>query len=475
MRLLFSLKLIFLLLLSYDSNSQSKYWIEAMDVERFNKLVTIQLEPEVCSDWLNACSYNLSNDQVEQLRSAKITLTRVQSYQPSSSSSNTELLSFALEQIEAQSFIDAGLDGKGVKIGIIDGGFLKADQSESLSSLFANDQIKYYRDFITPDLEMYGGIAGLDDSHGTEVWQLIGGKSAKKKVQFGMATGATYYLARTDHGGYEKRIEEDYIIAAMEEMVAMGVKLFNISLGYTFGYNNPTENYKIEDVDGKTSMLTRALDLAAAEKGLLFVISAGNDGAEKWKTLSIPADAKNVLTVGASKFNVFDKMDYSSIGPSTLPYIKPNISVYSTMGTSFSAPVITGLAACIWQYDSTLSNFEIIEIIEKSANFYPNGNNYLGYGVPNCPNIFKILQGKENTIERPEQIISAKKSYVLRAPMSNKSVVVYHKRNNWMVSESLFYKPKSDKLTIKQQEGCNQTSVLIEKKVIEITWTNNLD
>ena len=165
---------------------------------------------------------------------------------------------------------------------------------------------------LLPDLAPYAGVAMMDDAHGTEVWQLIGGYNRSKKIQYGLATASDYYLARTDHGGYEKRLEEDYIIAALEEMAQKGVKLFNISLGYTFDYNDPSENYKVADVDGKTSILTQALDKAALEKGLLFVVSAGNDGTEKWKTLSIPADAQHVLTVGASKFQLYDKMAFSS-------------------------------------------------------------------------------------------------------------------------------------------------------------------
>ncbi|MFY0599733.1 MAG: S8 family serine peptidase [Cyclobacteriaceae bacterium] len=395
-------------------------------------------------------------------------LTPVLKFIPVSTNEDELLLGFALEQIGAQLFIDKELNGKGVKIGIIDGGFLNANKDQSLSHFFKNNSIKYYKDFITPELKPYGGAHGLDDIHGTEVWQLIGGINTAKEIQYGLATKAQYYLARTDHGGFEKRIEEDYIIEALEEMAKLGVKLFNISLGYTEDFTDKKENYSISDVDGKTSLLTKALDKAAEKEGLLFIVAAGNDGAANWKTLSIPADAKNVLTVGASKFKIWDKINYSSIGPEALDYIKPNIAVYSTLGTSFSAPVITGLAACIMQYDSTLTNFEIIELLERASNFYPFGNNYVGYGVPTCMNVLALLQGKELT--EPKSIRTQKKILKLKGEYEGKTIVIYHKKDSRNVVSRINTRPKNDKLQINRPKDIRQSTILVETEITEIIW-----
>lgn len=470
MRFTVFIKLALLFLLSYETQAQTKFWINTSDKETQRKLDVLGLDPEKCSQWLGQCSFNLNELQVDQLLSTSVKLTPVLNYKPLSYERRAYLLSFALEQIGADVFINANLNGSGVKIGIIDGGFLNADKSEPLAHLFTQGHVLDYHDWITPDLAPYKGLAMLDDGHGTEVWQLIGGYDQSQKIQYGLATSSDYYLARTDHGGYEKRIEEDYIIEALEEMARKGVKLFNISLGYTTDYNDPSENYKVSDVDGKTSLLTQALDKAAIEKGLLFVVSAGNDGAEKWKTLSIPADAKNALTVGASKFRLYDKMDFSSIGPSALDYIKPNISVYSTLGTSFSAPVVTGLAACMMQYDSMLTNFEIIEMLERASNFYPYGNNYVGYGVPDCNKLMLLLQKREPEQTTTSVIHTNKRKIKLAADFSNKTVVIFHKENDWLVSEHLLLKSKKDDLKIKKPSGVIQTSVLLGKNVTEIIW-----
>ena len=115
-------------------------------------------------------------------------------------------------------------------------------------------------------------------------------------------------------------------------------------------------------MDGKSTAIARAVEIATTQKGMLIVVAAGNEARDAWQTLSTPGDAQHALTVGASKFDIWDKMDYSSIGPDYTDFVKPDISVYSTLGTSYSTPIVTGLVACIWQMDSTLTNLEIIDI-----------------------------------------------------------------------------------------------------------------
>ncbi|MFT4834749.1 MAG: subtilisin family serine protease [Flavobacteriaceae bacterium] len=445
---------------------QAKYWLSAKDTTSAKQLVNL-LQPTFCSQWLGQCSYLLTSEQTESLFNSGIEITPVQQYEPASFDTGSELLGFPLEQIKAEYFIKLGLNGKGVKIGIIDGGFLKADNDKSLTHLFENDLVKEYKDYITPKMEPYSGAIGLDDNHGTEVWQLIGGVRTDKNVQYGLATASEYYLARTDHGAYEKRIEEDYLIQAMEDMYSKGVRLFNLSIGYNLGFKAPELNYRVEQMDGKTTALAKAVEHAALEKGMLIVVAAGNDAKTKWQIIDTPADAPHALTVGASKFEIWDKMDYSSIGPDFTDFVKPDISVYSTLGTSFSTPIVTGMAACIWQYDTTLTNLEIIEIFKKAGNFYPYPNNYLGYGVPTAENILKVM--RDEPLVRPKTV-NAKKEYRFKLNKSISYVVAFQKKDERNVMARFVYRPKKNQVKIKRYEDAQQTSVLIGSEVIEIFW-----
>jgi subtilisin family serine protease len=53
------------------------------------------------------------------------------------------------------------------------------------------------------------------------------------------------------------------------------------------------------------------------------------------------------------------------------------------MGTSFSTPLICGLAACLWQALPQLKAEEIIQLIRQSGNNYEHPDNIYGYGLPN--------------------------------------------------------------------------------------------
>ena len=51
-------------------------------------------------------------------------------------------------------------------------------------------------------------------------------------------------------------------------------------------------------------------------------------------------------------------------------------------GTSFSCPLVTGFVACAWQRNRDLTNMELFEEIQKSANLYPYYDYAHGYGIP---------------------------------------------------------------------------------------------
>lgn len=459
----YAIKLILIALISFPLKAQYKYWV-------YDSLLATHV-PDRCSSWLNACTYHLEPQTVRSLITGGVLVKPVLIFQPANTSINESVLGFALEQVEGQKFIDKGLTGKGIKIGIIDGGFLDADDDLALKEFFKEKKVLGYRDYITPDLEPYSGARGLNDNHGTEVWKLIGGMPDDNEIQFGLATQSEYYLARTDHGAYEKRIEEDYLVEALEWMFEEGVRLVNVSLGYTNDYMDSTENYSPYQMDGKSTAIARAIDIAYQEKEMLVIVSAGNDGDSEWEVLSTPADAFGAFSVGASKLYIWDKMNYSSIGTPGLPYLKPNVSCFAALGTSYSAPVITGIAACMMEYRPDLTVDNIRKMIEMSANFYPHGNNYLGYGVPRCSILLNLMDGKDSP--EPTKIISTKKSHVvIRGKIQGKYIVTYPKINDREVIERLVFRPDKNKIKIKRHKEAAQTSVLINNQVTEIFWSD---
>lgn len=371
-------------------------------------------------------------------------------------------LGFAVEQINGQAILDAGLTGKGVKVGVIDGGFLRADKSSSLAHLFENDQIAAYKDYLDPKAEDYSGKRAFDDVHGTEVLQLIAGYNKERDIQYGLATGATYYLARTDHGGYEKRTEEKLAIKAMEWMAKEGVKVINLSLGYNFGYTNKRENYSKSQMDGKSTILTKAVEKLSAKYGILVIVAAGNDGNNSWKILGSPGDAKSVLTVGATNLKIWDNMNYTSKGPEWLDYVKPELSCYATTGTSFSTPVITGLAACLLEQNPELSGEELKQLLINSAQL-SRPNNLTGFGVPDAQLALNKIN-KESVLIKPD-----KNSYLLELEEPSAYVSIFH-LSGWEVLEKEVNRSKKTKIRVKRKEGSDGATVFWKGGSLELLW-----
>jgi hypothetical protein len=292
-----------------------------------------------------------------------------------------------------------GFKGEGLHIAVLDGGFYKANENPILSNLFDNGQVIETFDFEENDDQVYE-----DSEHGAKVLSVMGG--FQEGTFSGTAPEANYYLFRTEVGQFERRTEEDNWIAAAEYADEVGVDIINTSLGYSV-FDDPADDYTYEDMDGNTTAITRAADMAAA-KGILVVVSAGNEGNGEWRYITAPADGDSVLTVGA-----VDQGEawasFSSVGPTADNRIKPDVaalgsgttaagssgSLIQVSGTSFSAPLIAGMSACLWQKMPEMTNWQLIEKIRNAGSQSDNPDNYLGYGIPN----FAEAAGLNTTVE----------------------------------------------------------------------------
>ena len=241
-----------------------------------------------------------------------------------------------------------------------------------------------------------------------------------------------------------------------------------VRLARTDGYDRLDEDYSPADVDGNSSAITRAARIATEEKGMLVVISAGNDGNKNFKVISLPSDAKGVITVGATDFTHWSKAQYSSIGPETLDYTKPDVACFSRSGTSFSAPVIAGLAACIMEADNGLSNKAVKEIILAASHLHTRPNNYIGHGVPDANKILAQLNGEETTPPTLTKIKAEDKTVVI--PANDRNMVVFHMKDERNVLLQQKFTAKKDGLRITRQKNAPFTVVATAHQLWEITW-----
>jgi subtilisin family serine protease len=288
-----------------------------------------------------------------------------------------------------------GFKGKGIRIGVADGGFYNANTLASLP----HDQWLGYTD-LTDDKD---DIFSSSGNHGSLCLSAIvahkevsDGTSVGTFTYSGTATDAAYYLFKTEEHSTESPKEIDNWVAAIEMADSLGLHIVSTSLGHTT-FDDEQFNFAYSDMDGLTSRGALASRIAA-RKGMLLVTAMGNDGARAWKYLSTPADADSILSVGAvNKDRAI--ANFSSFGPTADGRVKPEVcamgegtslinpsndAVMSGNGTSFACPLIAGMAASLWSALPTATNMEIRELIIRSCDRYQLPHEQYGYGIPDA-------------------------------------------------------------------------------------------
>ncbi len=283
--------------------------------------------------------------------------------------------------------VRAGLTGRGVRVAVFDVGFRGLREHPAFGALWRERRVAATYDFLKnrPDVFRSG-------SHGTEVMGCLAGRlpgpdSLHAGPALGLAPDATYLLARTESLGRERLGEEEAWLKAAEWADREGADLISSSLAYT------EQRYFPEWMDGRHSLIGRAANLAA-RKGMLVVSAAGNDGDDDWGRIGTPADADSVLAVGGLDPATGLHVAFSSTGPSADRRLKPDVSAFGIVltttprgyerleGTSFSAPLVAGLAACAWQQQRSLKAMEVFRQLRQSADLYPYYDYAHGYGQP---------------------------------------------------------------------------------------------
>lgn len=280
----------------------------------------------------------------------------------------------------------AGYEGQGLLVGVCDGGFSGADTLEVFSTLRSEGRLVAVRDFV------YGGDRVFDlHSHGTRV--LTNLAADVPGLYVGTAPKAAYILCRTEDLGGESPVEEYLWAAAMEYMDSLGVDVVNTSLGY-LTFDDTRWDHPAEALDGQTAPMTRAAN-AASTRGILVVVSAGNNGIGPGPSIGAPADSPLALVVGAIGHDG-QRTPFSSHGPTADGRIKPDVmalgqdvwvvnpdgTLEEVRGTSFSSPIMAGMAACMVQRYPTLDPTAWADSLRAWGNLASHPLDDYGYGVP---------------------------------------------------------------------------------------------
>lgn len=280
-----------------------------------------------------------------------------------------------------------GFRGEGMLICILDAGWEGFDTLSHFQNLYDNGQIWGTRDLMPGVNNVYIG-----HGHGTSVTSIIGSNIPNALV--GTAPNANFFFIRSENPWSEQLIEEDFWVAGAELADSLGADVINSSLGYTVFADFPEGDMTPQQNDGITGVSSQAATIAG-QKGIVVVISAGNERESSWGYISRPADAFDVISVAAMNKDSLIA-PFSGYGPSADGRVKPDITavgwdtwvsttygaIIQGNGTSYSGPVIAGLSACLWQALPHLNAIELMQEIREYGHLYSSPDYDFGYGIP---------------------------------------------------------------------------------------------
>ena len=206
------------------------------------------------------------------------------------------------------------------------------------------------------------------EMHGTHVAGIVAASRNNNKGVNGVAKNVKIMTVRVVPDGDE---HDKDIALGIRYAVDNGAKIINTSFGKRF---SPNKEWVFEALK------------YAAEKDVLIVNAAGNDGKNIDIRQSYPSDTKdmlneftdNVITIGASSLYYNEKLvaTFSNYGKVNVDVFAPGVDIYSTVpkdeyeavsGTSMAAPTVAGIAALIRSYYPQLSANQVKKILMNSG------------------------------------------------------------------------------------------------------------
>lgn len=210
-------------------------------------------------------------------------------------------------------------------------------------------------------------VIGPRANHGTGVAGLIAAVRNNGIGINGIASNVKIMAVRNTPNGDER--DKDVALGIIYA-VDNGADIINMSFGKDF---SPQKEF--------VDMAVKYAD----EKGVLLVHASGNDGTNIDESENYPNDnmldgttVSNWLSVGANSKTLNKEVAavFTNYGKESVDLLSPGVDVISTdtlstysmhNGTSFSAPIASGVAALVLSYYPDLTPAELIDILKSSS------------------------------------------------------------------------------------------------------------
>jgi subtilisin family serine protease len=297
-----------------------------------------------------------------------------------------------------------GFQGENMMVSVLDGGFEGLNSIPAFADLINNNNILLAYDFVSRSNNVF-----QYSDHGTKVMSLLAANQQAPDY-VGVVPNADYLLFVTEDVSYEYRIEEYRWLIAAEKADSVGTDIITSSLGYNI-FDDPSMNYNKSQLDGKTAVITMAAQMAAT-KGILVVTSGGNTGlSDPWETVLFPGDIIDGLAIGSITSDI-SLSTFSPRGATADGRIKPDLlaqgsatyvinstgNITARNGTSYSAPLVAGLATGVWQAYPNNNVHELINALLHSSTNSANPDNEWGYGIPSYTAIKNYFTAEESNV-----------------------------------------------------------------------------
>ncbi|MVT08454.1 S8 family peptidase [Chitinophaga tropicalis] len=310
-------------------------------------------------------------------------------------------LQWGLNSVKAQQAWAKGYSGKGVKVAVLDGGFLLSNPEIAPNILLSHS-------FIDGEEAQYHGLEGF--SHGSHVAGTIAAASNARGV-VGVAPDVKLLLIKviSDAGSGPWSSLIDGIFYAVNH----GAKVINMSLGgelprKTYTDDNgtpddPSDDYVVEydrDVKDLVKALNRAT-LFATLRGTTLIAAAGNDAynydVEK-RFITYPAACLGVLSIASNgPVGWGINQDTTLYVPSIFTNYGKSFISYGAPGGNYTLPPNTTIVTV-----GTVTNYDYVFGMVFNIGFWDEPSNTYYYGwaagtsmaAPHASAVAALLYGK---------------------------------------------------------------------------------
>jgi subtilisin family serine protease len=304
-------------------------------------------------------------------------------------------LSTSKTVIKADSVVNYGYNGSGVKVAVIDTG-IEHQHNAFLGKEIIFKDIGQNRSEVVKPKNYTGGYLDIYDiggeaefffiNHGTHCAGILAGSDPYNTSLWGVSPGvdeliiALPYWLEYFAGSYYLSCDVAHVVESVTWVMSKGAQVISMSLDAR-GSGPPC--------DGNCS-LCQVVDWAA-DQGAVVVVAAGNSGPSAY-SIGCPGAAQKAITVGAIDDNdsinssLHGICSYSGRGPTGDGRTKPDvvapagdpgdiyspeggISYYQNMGgTSSATPHVAGVAALLLDANPTFEPLEVKQVIKNTAN-----------------------------------------------------------------------------------------------------------